>query len=452
MRQDPETPTFQWSEFSGYLHSDPSNLIDSPYIRSEPRIKVPYRCLLRMREFRTSESDISQALWPAHLKPQEDELLSSWLVRLAMAHGLKLHTFCSVVWPGKQIWNRDIDKCVDRTVLDLLSRKTAVSKTVATNTSLAAYQGRLYEHHNPYGNTFWIMPLGIFHRTHKRFGLQFCPQCLAEDKQPYYRRRWRMAFITCCETHSLTLLDRCCQCDAAINFHRDEMGDRKRYSPNSMVFCHLCKFDLRESASYASLAISDGRVRAFQIRLTQTLDQGWMEITTRGPINSHLYFAVLHQLMKVLAMSKRANILRSAISRDYQIENPTLRLTKELRGIEQLNVNARQTLVSMARCLLEDWPERFIKICHDNKIWSATLLKDFASPPFWFWSVIHDHLFRTSYCPSDLEINSIVAYISNAGKPLSRKSVSRYLGVNDAFRKRKTQTNLDLAGLPASPR
>ena len=39
------------------------------------------------------DTGLSGRLWPAHVKPQQDELLSSWLVRLAMAHGVKLHTF-----------------------------------------------------------------------------------------------------------------------------------------------------------------------------------------------------------------------------------------------------------------------------------------------------------------------------------------------------------------------
>jgi hypothetical protein len=33
------------------------------------------------------ETDLTGKVWPVHLKPQEDELLSSWLTRLALAHG-----------------------------------------------------------------------------------------------------------------------------------------------------------------------------------------------------------------------------------------------------------------------------------------------------------------------------------------------------------------------------
>lgn len=386
-------------------------------------------------------SGISRTLWPAHVKPQEDELLSSWLVRLAMAHGVKLHTFCSTVWPGKQIWTRDIDKCADDAILNVLSQRTAVDKNAVIKTTLAAYAGYLYERHNPYGNTFWIMPLGIYHRKHQQYGLQFCPRCLTEDKRPYYRRRWRLAFVTCCESHSIKLLDRCYRCHVPINFHRDEMGTRARYSPTSMFRCYQCRIDLRKSI----LDPSDPIIKGFQVKLMEAISQGWIEIRGYGPVHSHLYFSVLHQLMRLLAMGKRAKVFRDAISRGHRIENPTLTLSKEHRGIEYLNVAARTTLVNMARCLLEEWPDRFIEICSENKIWSSTLLRDFDSPPFWFWSVIHDHLFRASYCPSDQEIISTIAYLTKTGKPISRKAISRHLGASDAFRKRKSQIALPVS-------
>src|SRR5918911_766517 len=148
---------------------------------------------------RAHDAGLSGQVWPAHVKPRRDELLSSWLVRLAAAHALKLHTFCALVWTRrKQIWNRDIEKCADDSILSLLAEKTATPPDKVTRTTLSDYQGRLYERHNPYGNTRWIMPVGIYHRTRRRYGLQFCPRCLAEDKEPYYRRAWRLAFVTFC--------------------------------------------------------------------------------------------------------------------------------------------------------------------------------------------------------------------------------------------------------------
>jgi hypothetical protein len=152
------------------------------------------------------ESSLSGELWPVHIKPKEDELLSSWLVRLAMAQGLKLHTFCSITWPLKQIWNRDIDRSASAELLETLSKKTATPVERVRATTLAAYESALYEEHKSLGPAAWITPIGVYHRIHTKCGLQFCLLCLAEDEEPYYRRKWRLAFMVACEKHHVLLL------------------------------------------------------------------------------------------------------------------------------------------------------------------------------------------------------------------------------------------------------
>jgi hypothetical protein len=385
-----------------------------------------------------NKNSLSGKFWPAHIKPKEDELLSSWLVRLAMAHAQKLHTFCSLVWSRKkQIWNRDIDKCADASVLNVLAEKTGTPRDKVAGTTLAAYEGLLYERHNPYGNTRWIMPVGVYHRTRRRYGLQFCPRCLAEDKEPYYRRSWRLAFITLCETHRVSLFDRCPQCSAPVNFHRNELGDRRKWLPESIAQCYACRYDLRETPATVVEQLLDCHLIEFQKSLTKVMENSWTQVACYGNIYSHLYFTVLHQLMKVCATGKRAIGLREAISRELNIERPLPVLTESSRDIERLNIADRRKLLDMARYLLEEWPQRFIRLCLTHKVWSAALLRDLNDVPFWYWSVIHDHLYRISYTPSDQEILSVISHFNKTGQALHHKNISRILGKGDVFRKRK---------------
>ena len=46
--------------------------------------------------------------------------------------------------------------------------------------------------------------------------LQFCPHCLAEDEQPYFRREWRLATTIACAHHGSRLLDRCPDCGQGL--------------------------------------------------------------------------------------------------------------------------------------------------------------------------------------------------------------------------------------------
>lgn len=386
--------------------------------------------------------------WPAFSSPKKDELLSSWVVRLAMSHGLKLHTFCSVAWPHKSIWNRDIDKSADADLIEVLREKTGVPRERVSDTTLATYEGRLYEKHNPYGNTPWIMPVGIYHRTRRQFGLQFCPACLAGDAEPYFRREWRLAFITYCRAHKVLLSDRCPKCSAAVNFHRDELGDRNKIVADSMTLCHACKFDLRDAAADEFVQPVRESDVEFQRSLTDGVQKGWVEISEREAVYSHLYFTGLHQLMRVLATGKRAAVLRDAVSRECGVESFTPTFNTKKRDVERLPVEDRHKLLILARHLLSDWPHRLAAICTATRVWSATLLRDLEPAPFWYWRAVHDHLYRVSYQPSDQEIKSVIRQIEKSGGIPFKKAISQRMGVNDAFRKRKTDGSFLITSHP----
>lgn len=380
-------------------------------------------------------------VWPAYSKPKDDELLSSWLVRLSMAHGLKLHTFCSLAWPGKAIWNRDVDKSADEGVLAVLSEKTDTPLERVRGTTLSAYEGVLYEKHNPYGNTLWIMPVGIYHRVRTQYGLQFCPRCLAEDKEPYFRRRWRLAFVTVCVEHGVVLKDRCPRCGEAVNFHRDELGLRNKNAATSMTLCHACRFDLRNvgegSVGNGVGVEADAAEVEFQERLLNAVRDGWIAVEGQGPVYSHLFFRVLHQLMRVVATGKRSAALRAAAIARWEVPVFTPSFSGNNRDIERLDVDTRRRLLAVARYMLEDWPERFVEFCEANRVWSSTLLRDIRDVPYWYWRVVTKHLYRYSYCPSDEEIDSAVAYLRSQNQPLNKKTISRLLGVTDVRRKRR---------------
>jgi len=374
---------------------------------------------------------LSGKLWPVHIKPLEDELLSSWLVRLARAHGLRLHTFCDLAWRHKPIWNRDIDKSADEEILRVLSEKTATPIERVRQTTLAAYEGWLYEKHNPYGNTKWIMPVGVYHRMRKRPGLQYCPMCLREDEDPYFRRRWRLAFVTLCEKHGRLLLDRCPRCKSPVNFHRNQI-DKK-----SITLCFRCGKDLREAPQP-----SDIRVRAQvgqQVFLLKTLSDGWVMIPGSGPVYSHFYFDVLHQLMRLLAGGERSVPLRlvTSVSVRWKADEP--RFTQNDNEIETLGPRGRCILLSRGMWLLVDWPPRLVGVGRKHGIWSSALLRDMDRPPFWYWRVIHEQLYEPSYSPSDLEVEAAVSYTRKLGKVPRERIVSRLLGVNQVFRKKRAR-------------
>src|SRR5579885_3360613 len=217
------------------------------------------------------------ALLPIHLKPQADELLSSWLMRLSHANGFLPHSFCHQFWPGRAVWNRDIDHLATPEIVHDLSRLTAVSIQRAEATTLRAYEGLVFENFILSGRTRWILPVGIWHRIHLRFGLQYCPECLASDATPYFRRHWRLAWVTCCLKHRKPLLDRCTECGKPVNFHHNK-GMR-----DGLQRCCNCKADLSRTKAVSDLAIIELQA---QRHLQDALEKGYTVVAGYGAVYS----------------------------------------------------------------------------------------------------------------------------------------------------------------------
>ena len=72
--------------------------------------------------------------WPIHPQPLEDEILSSWLIRLAHANRFKVHDFYQLYFGrDKQIWTRDIDHLAPDWLIEGLSTHTGVSEDKIKN-------------------------------------------------------------------------------------------------------------------------------------------------------------------------------------------------------------------------------------------------------------------------------------------------------------------------------
>jgi len=72
------------------------------------------------------ESGLSGGLWPLRLKPYDDELLASWLVRLSRAYGMEASRFGASITHDSAFWNRDVDKGLDDNLLQSLIDRTGV--------------------------------------------------------------------------------------------------------------------------------------------------------------------------------------------------------------------------------------------------------------------------------------------------------------------------------------
>lgn len=369
---------------------------------------------------------LSGKLWPVHPHRFPDELLSSWLLRLAHANGLKLQTFTTLGF-GRDaaLWNRDIDRCASGTLIGELAAQTGAPVEEIKGGMLSVYEGILFHHANPNGNTPWILPLGIYHRKRRDFGMQFCPLCLFEDDVPYFRRHWRLALATLCPRHGTMLHDRCPHCGAPVAWFRNDLGHRRDFKLDTQPLCAECGFDLRRAPALGPPAVDGQSLMALQ-SIATFHDLGWWFCGARTVQYGPLFYSVLRHLVTWLS-SQRGHTMAEAIHSVTGWGNaPSPHVIFEFRPLRE-----RHSLLATATWLLQDWPRRFVTMANAAHLSQSHILLG-QTHPFWFESEIRESLSAGAYLLTDEEATQATGWLKRQGRSISINSVSKLIGSRDA--------------------
>jgi len=325
---------------------------------------------------------ITSPLWPIHYKPLPDELLSCWLVRLAHGHGLKVQTFCNLIFGNRlQVWNRDIDRLAPAWLLDELSCRTGTSPEATLNTTLRAYEGLLYRKFRLAGTFQWILALKMYHRKRVGHGLQFCPACLAEDAIPYFRKCWRVAFNTVCTRHGTMLLDRCPTCGMAIAVHRLDIEHPDALEAGPISYCYACGFDLRDAPKIEPISYDrDASTLLFEASRMLDLDDMPGSEWNLGR------YAVMHQLCGIMVARYKHVHLREFVL--DQVGFQDIPLTEGRVSFEMRPIDERHHLVQLAAWLLVDIELRLRAAWRARAVRYSVLLKDFIDRPDWYSQIV----------------------------------------------------------------
>lgn len=174
--------------------------------------------------------DVAGSQWPVAAEPYGDELLSSWLHRLANANGVAPRHFARILGLRQGMWTARLDLRLPDVVLNRLSERSGIS---TDRLSSMALQARDYR--------YLPLPLHIKARRASSMWLQFCPACLASDQHPYFRRRWRRSTRISCSIHGCGLRDRCPSCHQGIAaFAQARLV--------AQYVCACCAYDLRRAS------------------------------------------------------------------------------------------------------------------------------------------------------------------------------------------------------------
>jgi hypothetical protein len=301
--------------------------------------------------------------WVVPVPLLQDELFSSWLVRAAMVQGCDPLSLTGALLPGYRIWTRDPDRGLSRELLRPLVKGSRISAQEFESAMLLPALMAL-SHSTSGSLPIWPWMLAGGARNRKRYGgLQYCPCCLREDRRPYYRRQWRMAWHTVCAKHRVTLYDRCWRCDASLEPHR------LLAQSQHVARCATCQCDLREvapgTAIEAALALQQSADQALHqghgIYGAQRLDTpAWFELIR--------YFVMLVRKTALMRTEKLVTFMEALGLKTSELHSPATGGAFEL-----LSVCDRGLLLGNAWTVWNAGPERFLTAAIDASLTKASI-------------------------------------------------------------------------------
>lgn len=318
---------------------------------------------------------LNKEIFPGYLKPEKDELFTSWFCRLSDNHSVKTNTFIQNYFGrNTPFWNRDIDVLAPENIIRLIHEHTPLAKEDIQELFLKSYEGYAFDQYRSTGSIRNILPLGIHHRKRKQFGQQCCTKCLSKDVF-YFKRSWRLITSVICTECNHLLIDRCYVCGSPISFFRVNIRSFSNLSTmefQPMYLCSSCNADLRK---YIPKRIPTKQEIDYQKFIDNSILLGYNDISQY----SFTFIRVLLLLSLRLRSSSKNNRFRGIVLKKFMTSCEYI--DKEIRywSIEQ-----RIETLPIILNLFEDYPNTMSTLFKEGKIIKAYLVKDNDYIPYWF--------------------------------------------------------------------
>lgn len=342
-------------------------------------------------------------------QPFPDESLSSWRQRAGMANG-----FIRFPMSSTSKYLKDFDRFPSAAEEKWLCESYRIQKVTIERLSLEHLGNGAIIHFGQLQKPRWVIPIG---KRYGGFGSVFCPKCLAEDVEPYFRLSWRLAFLSSCPTHGCRLVEHCCECGAAVwpaalrTLPAKQMKDF-RHCPvcgESLTKCDSSHVGDRFSHPLF-LAMTTGVIPAeFSqcLHISDLFDGFWC----------------LCQLL----------IRRSSAKLHLALPFQSHRLESASHNIELLRLEHRRKILQGASWLMQDWPGRFVTAMRQARLSRGSIAKSRIPFPRWFSDVLQSDLSSRTCGVSRERISQAIRRIEDSGRTVSKSAVRRELDVTEAL-------------------
>lgn len=351
--------------------------------------------------------------WPVHPQPLPDELFSSWMARAAISNGEKLSRFLRLTIPDFKSVTKSIDGFISPEMMKSVSDRMRTPFHKVYDTTLDSYAGELFEvasgrsHHKHN-----ILSTGETRREH--YFQQYCPLCLSEGI-PYYRKIWRISFVTVCCKHGCTLQDRCSNCGLPIMVMNNKTHDRYGEYRGTLTACHGCLYDLKGSLSEPA----EREIIADTNMYLRVLQRGFFLLSADRWVYSFSFFSVLRHMIKLYV--ERMNFPEF----NGKVIDP-----------DNFPLKIRYAAMVDMMGIFRNWPDNFIHYCQSRDInySQITPIEKTCNGivPFWLSDAIKPHCYFPNIEPSQDSVQGAVTYMRGHDMRINISSVNRLMGFRDS--------------------
>lgn len=258
---------------------------------------------------------------PLYVEPQQDEVLLSWLLRLATRLGVSLHTLVrGAFWIDDR---RERAQWWRRPELQMLSRIGA-----KTGISIERLRGMALEGWSPMyrddeaSERFSAERFRAEAPRHQGFRYVLCEQCLDAHAIPYLRMPWAMGWAAVCPEHASIMVARCQKCRAKLRI--GQPSSIARFSPTTCVQCgNDLRYGVHETAHPCVIRLQHVLLQGKRHGTTEFCGIGcmsWMEVVALADVVLGMFWTDATP-----AQQQRAY---SLFQKEYEISEAQLRSTR----------------------------------------------------------------------------------------------------------------------------
>lgn len=344
------------------------------------------------------------------------ESLTSWRQRLGHANGFRLFPRA----PGES-WLSDSDLRATSNTIRWLSATHGAPIEQVDRLTLRGLDGCGVRFQGANSVPRWVLPLRHSRRD-QAFGIPFCSVCLQEDKEPYFRLRWRIALSSVCTRHAAHLIDCCQRCGHPSWPSSSTLRALYVSSWIPIYVCPVCSFDLRDSRVDTIYSTS--------FPIATQLFEGTISLSDNCSTSS-LDFAEAAWCVGQLFVRRRpANKIYDAVAE----LRPFLEAISAVgaRSIEWLPLHLRHWLVVEVAKLFWNWPDSLLRFAKRVDLSAEHFNPDKSTLPGWFDDAIRLPLRRQVRGVTSIEVQHAVDRLVASNRAVTKQAVSKLLEVSSA--------------------